>query len=131
MVHLQLFSPSTSLQTTVCVYFQQNKKRRRPREGRCHGKTMMRSKTNCRLKIHTQYVSLVVYYESIKRELKTKWARHGSNTGPLDLQPNGLPTAPQTRSSDNHSKEHPFRQNAEEKIHRSPIRFWVTVAVCP
>ena len=27
------------------------------------------------------------------------WARRGSNTGPLDLQSNALPTAPQTREA--------------------------------
>ena len=34
----------------VCVYFQENKKRRRPRKGRCHDKTMMTTKTNESLK---------------------------------------------------------------------------------
>jgi hypothetical protein len=34
----------------IKLYFQRNKKRRGPREGKCHAKTMMSTKANERLK---------------------------------------------------------------------------------
>ena len=40
----------------VVVYFHQNKKRRSPREERCHSKSMMSTQANERLKIYTQDV---------------------------------------------------------------------------
>ena len=49
---------STEYIRSVCVYFQQNEKRRRSGEGMCHTKTMMSTKANDRLKKHTQHVSL-------------------------------------------------------------------------
>ena len=39
---------------------------------KCHAKSMMSKEANERLERDTQHVPLVVYYESIKRELKTK-----------------------------------------------------------
>ncbi len=59
----------------MCIYFHQNKKKRVSREGKCHTKTMMTTKTNGRLQTHVSlivYYVIVVYYESLKRALKTK-----------------------------------------------------------
>ena len=39
---------------------------------------------------------LVSYTLSFGLQDVVSWARRGSNTGPLDLQSNALPTAPQT-----------------------------------
>ena len=39
---------------------------------------------------------IAITFHSGCRILSYSWARRGSNTGPLDLQSNALPTAPQT-----------------------------------
>ena len=63
------------MKDVACVYFQQNKKRRRSREGRCHAKTMMSTRANDRLRIHTQFVSLRQNTEENIRgkELEAVW----------------------------------------------------------
>ena len=57
----------------LVVYFQQNKKRRRSRKGKCHAKSMMSNEVNERLKRDTQHVPLRQNTEEKVRgkELKT------------------------------------------------------------
>ena len=59
----------------MCVYFQENKKRRRPREDRCHTETMMSTKANDSLKINTHHVPLRQNTEEKIRgkELEVVW----------------------------------------------------------